>query len=120
LLKQKTSTFVETYTMSSPVVEAEKSTQGKGSKGSKVSVIVRCRPYLQKELDRGEGNKEIPFVINAAEGSIELPARNEGEQHTAMKFDHVYDMDSDTKDVYDEVLHDMVASTVEGYNGMFF
>ncbi|KAL0491124.1 kinesin-like protein [Acrasis kona] len=87
----------------------------KGSSG-RVKVVVRCRPYLKKELDRGEGEKEIPFILVPEEGKVELPARSENEQSQAMVFDHVYDMNSNTQDVYNEVLKDMIESTVEGYN----
>jgi hypothetical protein len=100
--------------MSSPSVELEKS--NKNSK-SKVSVIVRCRPFLPREVERLQGNKEIPFVLDTATGKIELPARNEGEQASAMQFDYVYNPNGTTREIYDDVLKDMVASTVEGYNG---
>ncbi|EFC37907.1 kinesin-7 [Naegleria gruberi] len=58
-------------------------------------------------------NKEPPFYIN--ENSIEL--KNQDPTLTkSMNFDFVFDELSNTKDIYDKLLSEMVPSVCEGYN----
>ena len=82
-----------------------------------VKVVIRCRPFSEKEL--AAGHSEIVHVdTQNATVSIRDP-RTESEQKT-LTFDSVFDKSSVQQDFYDKTARQIVDSVLQGYNGTIF
>lgn len=76
----------------------------------RVRVAVRVRPLLPFET---EGPKKARDCVTVVNNSLTMGAK----QYT---FDHVYDTASEQEEVYTGVVHPLVESCFEGFNGTVF
>lgn len=83
-----------------------------------VKVIVRCRPFSQKEAQEGHSNivtidkKSATVMVNDPKTKSESPKQ--------FTFDSVFDMESTQLDVYNTTARPIVESVLDGYNGTIF
>nr|CAG4715604.1 unnamed protein product [Naegleria fowleri] len=78
-----------------------------------IRVCVRCRPFIANELKDNSFPKNMPFNIEA--NSIEIP-NIDPTQTKVMPFDFVFDENAENKDLYREMISDMIPSVIEGIN----
>lgn len=100
-------------------------------------VVIRVRPPLPRELDEGNNsflssaivdkdNKFLQIIEYLGAETDELGRLKDWTENQMLfqfhefTFDHVYDMDSTQKDVYDLTAKEMVNSVLEGYNSTIF
>ncbi|KAH0569814.1 Kinesin-like protein [Spironucleus salmonicida] len=81
-----------------------------------VKVIVRVRPFSQKEQDEGSTN-----VISMDKTLSKVTATHPvTKKITPYTFDAVYDAQSKQTDVFDESVFPLISSVMEGYNATVF
>ncbi|KAL8614241.1 Kinesin-II 95 kDa subunit [Nucella lapillus] len=92
----------------------------RNAKGAEsVKVVVRCRPMNDKETKDGH-HRIVDMTVK--KGVVEVRNLKEppNEPPKTFTFDAVYDWDSKQQDLYDETVHDLVESVLEGFNGTIF
>ena len=87
-----------------------------------VKVLVRCRPMNARERAL---NATCVVAMDSAVGkcSLSKPAsmrQDANEQPKEFSFDGVYDVDSCTKNIYEDLCFPLVEGVLEGYNGTVF
>ncbi|XP_052095076.1 kinesin-like protein KIF3B isoform X2 [Mytilus californianus] len=87
-------------------------------KENNVEVVVRCRPMIKREVEAGHGRV---VKVNKDKGEI-VVTKPESEWSDnpvsrTFTFNTVYDENSQQQELYDETIHDIVQSVIEGYNG---
>jgi kinesin family member 3A len=86
-----------------------------------VRVIVRCRPFSEKEKQQGHSNIA---QIQPAQGTVTIldprPDRSNGEPPKTFTFDKVFDLNCTQTEVYSMTARDIVDSVLQGYNGTVF
>ncbi|CAD8189553.1 unnamed protein product [Paramecium pentaurelia] len=81
-----------------------------------VKVIVRVRPFNQKERDNGSK----PCVnANESTNSVEL-FRNQDNDQKQFTYDYVFGPDTPQLQIYQQTAFNLVESVAEGYNGTIF
>lgn len=82
-----------------------------------VKVIVRCRPINQREVDLRCEN-----VVEMDEGVFQarLKKPKHDEPPKCFTFDGVYNTDSVTDTIYNDIAYPLVDGVLEGYNGTIF
>jgi hypothetical protein len=81
-----------------------------------VKVVVRCRPFSNKE--NNEGRKSI-ITMDTQAGVVGIRCP-ENDQIKPFTFDSVYDETTSQRQFYDESGYPLVESVFEGYNGTIF
>jgi hypothetical protein len=92
-----------------------------------VKVVVRCRPFSQKEKDAGHSNI-VNIDPNAASVAIIDPRQSTSvlgntaapEPPKSFTFDSAFDWNARQIDVYNTIGRPIVDSVLEGYNGTIF
>ena len=82
-----------------------------------IKVILRCRPFSQKEKD-AKFTSIVSIDKKSASVSITDPKSNDGPK--TFTFDSVFDMDSKQIDVYNTTARLIVEQVLKGYNGTIF
>lgn len=84
-----------------------------------VQVVVRCRPMNKKELSTGH---TTVVDISPAKGVVEIfsPKDVQKENGKMFTFDAVYDWNCTQQEIYDETVHPLVNSVLDGFNGTIF
>ncbi|XP_034453937.1 kinesin-like protein KIF3A isoform X2 [Hippoglossus hippoglossus] len=86
--------------------------------GDKVKVVVRCRPFNQKE--KMMGHKQV-VNVDENRGTITVnKLENPHEPPKTFTFDTVFGPDSKQLDVYNLTARPIINSVLEGYNGTIF
>ncbi|TPX59965.1 hypothetical protein SpCBS45565_g07616 [Spizellomyces sp. 'palustris'] len=89
------------------------------SRGEAVKVVVRCRPFSEKEKTAGHSN-----IVNidkaAATVSIVDPRSGADPLPKTFTFDSVFDLTSSQQEVYNTTARPIVESVLAGYNGTIF
>eukprot|EP00667_Euglena_gracilis_P001648 EG_transcript_1648 len=83
--------------------------------GENIKVAIRVRPLFQKEIDRGE--KECVECDIAAN---EVIVRGEAGAPYRWTFDYVFNRTFQQNDIFLQVVHPMIESTMEGFNSTIF
>lgn len=82
-----------------------------------VKVVVRCRPFNQKEKMM---NHKQAVLVDEIRGTIEVnKLETPHEPPKTFTFDTVFGPDSKQLDVYNLTARPIVDSVLEGYNGIF-
>ena len=83
-----------------------------------VKVLVRCRPLNSRE--KGLNCRTIVSMDpSIGQVSLEKPDDSEDPPKT-FSFDGVFDKDSCTKQIYEDLVFPLVEGVLEGYNGTVF
>ena len=94
--------------------------EGGGKGADNVQVAVRCRPLSVEEEKAGH---RVVVKIDSLRGEVVLapPTTKTGhrEAERTFVFDSVFGFDSQQLDIYNETARPIVASVLEGYNGLF-
>ncbi|KAI8588190.1 P-loop containing nucleoside triphosphate hydrolase protein [Geranomyces variabilis] len=103
----------------------DKEFQGSGrrrrgaSEKEAVKVVVRCRPFSEKEKAAGHSNVVTINKEAATVGIIDPKAPNDPLPKT-FTFDSVFDIQSTQQEVYNKTARPIVESVLAGYNGTIF
>ena len=90
----------------------------KKPEGECIQVVVRCRPFNNKEKNEGRGN-----IITVDTEGRQVSIANAAEPEEAPKsftFDATYDENCQQKVFYEESCFGLVESVLEGFNGTIF
>ncbi|KAI9103234.1 P-loop containing nucleoside triphosphate hydrolase protein [Phlyctochytrium arcticum] len=90
-----------------------------GSKGEAVKVVVRCRPFSEKEKAAGHSNI-VNINKEAATVSIVDPRAGDSQLPKTFTFDSVFDLASKQQEVYNKTARPIVEGVLAGYNGTIF
>ena len=82
---------------------------------SNVKVMCRFRPIIQNEKKFTKEN----CIISLSEDQVEIKSKNEYNNFT-FHFDHIFNVDSTQKEIYEYCAKDLVDSVLSGYNGTIF
>lgn len=82
------------------------------SDGSKVQVIVRCRPFLSKEILQEKSQKCIQFSIQKKQILIG--------KNKEFYFDEIFDEKTNQIVIFDQLVKPLVAGCLLGYNATIF
>ena len=92
-----------------------------------VKVIVRCRPYIERERAKNEHRaecvaieKEQRQVSLFRQGSSVQGKHQEKGNYKTFRYDDVFDQNSQQQEVYAEAAFSVVEETFNGYNGTVF
>ena len=77
--------------------------------------MCRFRPIIQNEKKFTKEN----CIISLTEDQVEIKSKNEYNNFT-FHFDHIFNMDSSQKEIYEYCARDLVESVLSGYNGTIF
>ncbi|KAK9755004.1 Kinesin motor domain [Popillia japonica] len=81
-----------------------------------VKVIIRCRPMNKREIDLN-----CKCIIKMKDCTTEIWDPNEGPAlPKTFTFDSVYDQNSYTENIYNDICYPLVESVLEGYNSTIF
>jgi kinesin family protein 5 len=85
-----------------------------------VTVVCRFRPFNEKEKAMGT-KTGAEFGAN---GALTINLKNDKNDRELAKqnyqFDHVFDLKSNQKEVYDKAAKPIIESVLEGFNGTIF
>lgn len=92
------------------------------SEKESVKVVMRCRPFSEKEKAAGYANC---VEINKEAASVKIfdpktSTNNASEPPKQFTFDSVFDMSSTQAEVYNLTARPIVESVLSGYNGTIF
>lgn len=83
-----------------------------------VRVLVRCRPLNTRE--KGLNCRTI-VSMDSASGQVSLERPDAADEPPkTFSFDGVFDKDSCTKQIYEDLVFPLVEGVLEGYNGTVF
>ncbi len=82
-----------------------------------VRVLVRCRPLNTREKNL---NCKVIVSMDASCGQVSLAKPDSDDPPKSFTFDGVYDMESNTKQIYEDLVFSIIESVLEGYNGTVF
>jgi kinesin family protein 3/17 len=82
-----------------------------------VKVVVRCRPFSQKE--RNAGFFEITHM-NSHTNTVILSKKPDDPQPKSFPFNSVFSNEATQQQVYDDAARSIVESCLDGYNGTIF
>lgn len=85
-----------------------------------IVVAVRVRPLNSKELSEKEKDA---WVVDSAATTISQKRtlqKSKNAELLAWKFNHIFDQESTTKDLFNVVVGNLVESTLAGINGTIF
>lgn len=82
-----------------------------------VTVVVRCRPFSDKERDSGHEN--VVFTDKEA-GTISVKDEDGASKQRSFTFDAVFDGESKQMQVYNKCARRLVESALEGFNSTIF
>ncbi|XP_070143750.1 osmotic avoidance abnormal protein 3 [Drosophila kikkawai] len=81
-----------------------------------IKAVVRCRP-----MNRNEIESKFENIVDIKDYSVSvLNPLARLAQKKVFTFDSVYNMNSKTEAIYNEMCYSLVESTIEGYNGTIF
>ena len=83
--------------------------------GENIKVAVRVRPLFQKELDRGD--KEC---VECDIATSQVQVRGEAGAPYQWTFDYVFNKTFQQNDIFLQVVHPMIESTMDGFNSTIF
>lgn len=86
------------------------------SNSGNVKVVCRVRPLNAKEIAKGS-KCCLDFHKDGKQIAINLEG---GSQQNKFEFDHVFDTNSQQKDVYDISARPIIDSVLDGFNGTIF
>ena len=99
-------------------MSGEEQKQSKASSGN-VMVVCRVRPLNKKEIDKGSVCC-LDFRPDKKGITINMTSDSTGYGQNDFQFDHVFDMRSQQKEVYDFAARPIIDSVIEGFNGTIF
>lgn len=83
-----------------------------------IKVITRCRPLNVQEI---EANTEIVVTVDKTHHQCYLRKNGANEKYSKVyTFDGVYSPHCSTEKIYTDIVHPIVQSVVQGYNGTVF
>ena len=83
-------------------------------KAENIKVVVRCRPFSKKEVDKGFK----PIVrINSGQHQVALLKDQEDPDPKCFSFNSAYAWDCTQQDIYDDAGRPIVQAVLEGFNG---
>lgn len=87
-----------------------------------VRVVVRCRPFNERERKQGESNI---VLIDENNGSVSIlnpkkSTNRDDDEPRVFKFDNSFGEDCRQIDVYNITARPIVDAVLEGYNGTIF
>ena len=82
-------------------------------------MIVRCRPFNQRERD---GGYDSVVEVDERNASVVIKSvdKKMGDGPKQFTFDHAFPMDCRQIDVYNKTARAIVEAVLEGYNGTIF
>jgi kinesin family protein 5 len=102
------------------MVETTSPAKNKPSASGNVTVVCRFRPFNEKEKAMGT-KTGAEFGAN---GALTINLKNDKNDRELAKqnyqFDHVFDLKSNQKEVYDKAAKPIIESVLEGFNGTIF
>ena len=92
--------------------------------GVSVKVIVRCRPFIEREIRNGEDrhaaveiDKDLRQVSLLKDSKHDKQVK---EQYKTFRFDEIFDETSKQQEVYASAAFQLVEDSFKGYNGTVF
>eukprot|EP00911_Craspedida_sp_UC1_P000554 UC1_evm1s425 len=82
-----------------------------------VKVVVRCRPFNDKE--KAADNKRC-IAMNTKTGQVTVNDLSGAKPPRSYTFDHIYDWESEQLNLYDRSARPIVQAVMEGFNGTIF
>ena len=88
------------------------------SEGQSINVAIRMRPLNKREV--GDGQEERFQSVPGQNTIVQVNEEGEALATQAYTYDHVFDSEKTTEDVYGSMAQDLVDGVVEGINGTIF
>ncbi len=82
-----------------------------------VRVLVRCRPLNSRERDL---QCKIVVEIDEGSGTVRLLRPDSADPPKQFTFDGAYDLNSNTKQIYEDLAFPLVENVLQGYNATVF
>ena len=89
----------------------------KQSEKESVRVVLRCRPFSEKEKIAGHSNV---VQIDPKHGTVVIMHPSNSDPPKTFTFDNVFDWNCTQTEVYSATARDIVSSVLNGYNGTVF
>ncbi|KAG6438654.1 hypothetical protein O3G_MSEX000119 [Manduca sexta] len=80
-----------------------------------IKVVVKVRPLISREIE-----EKLSYQWRVKNNTLYQLDQNGKDFGTAFTFDKVYDKDTKTSDVYDDIAKPIVEAAAAGFNGTIF